>query len=55
MGRAPVTLIGDNLFAFSTREGMGILIHENSMDTKFREVTEIKVCRALLNWVFSSY
>lgn len=44
MGRAPVNLIGDDLFAFSNREGMDILIHENNSETNFKEVAVIKVC-----------
>lgn len=55
MGRAPVTLIGDNLLAFSTREGLGILIHENNAEAKFKEVTKIGVCRVLLISMLDQY
>lgn len=48
MGRAPVTVVSDKLFAFGTRDGMGILIHENSIENAFKEVTKIEVSIVLL-------
>ncbi|KAL1491460.1 hypothetical protein ABEB36_012057 [Hypothenemus hampei] len=41
MGRAPVTLIGDNLFAFATREGKEIQLHENNIESGFKQVARI--------------
>lgn len=43
MGRAPVTLIGDKLFAFATREGKEIQLHENSVESGFKQVARITV------------
>ncbi|CAG9766836.1 unnamed protein product [Ceutorhynchus assimilis] len=41
MGRAPVTLIGENLFAFATREGKEIQLHENNVQSRFKQVARI--------------
>lgn len=43
MGRTPVTLIGDKLFAFATREGKEIQLHENSVESGFKQVARITV------------
>lgn len=43
MGRAPVALIGDDLFAFVTREGKEILLHENDMASGFKQVARVRV------------
>ncbi|KAF7268834.1 hypothetical protein GWI33_018178 [Rhynchophorus ferrugineus] len=41
MGRAPVTLIGDKLFAYSTREGKEIVINENNIVNNFKYAARI--------------
>lgn len=42
MGRAPVTLFGDK-FAFTSRSGRDIIVHENSKDTQFNLIADVKV------------
>ncbi|CAH1967558.1 unnamed protein product [Acanthoscelides obtectus] len=42
MGRAPIALIGDKLFAYVSREGMDICINENNPASKFKLVTKVK-------------
>ncbi|ENN79626.1 hypothetical protein D910_06065, partial [Dendroctonus ponderosae] len=41
MGRAPVAIIGDHLFAFITREGKEIQLHENSIKSAFKPVARV--------------
>ncbi|XP_030755745.1 uncharacterized protein LOC115882061 [Sitophilus oryzae] len=48
MGRAPATLIGKNLFAYSTREGREVVIHENNLEKNFKAVARITECSDLL-------
>ncbi|VEN33883.1 unnamed protein product [Callosobruchus maculatus] len=42
MGRAPISLIGDKLFAYISREGMDICINENNPTSRFKLVTQVK-------------
>lgn len=42
VGRAPITLIGDKL-VFTSRSGKDILVHENSAESHYKQVTELKV------------
>ncbi|XP_076258865.1 uncharacterized protein LOC143195515 isoform X2 [Rhynchophorus ferrugineus] len=46
MGRAPVTLIGDKLFAYSTREGKEIVINENNIVNNFKYAARITLIEA---------
>lgn len=41
-GRAPVTLVEDRIF-FTSRSGKDILVHQNSEDVQFKQITEAKV------------
>lgn len=42
VGRAPLTIAGDKL-VFTSRSGKDLLVHENSDDVQFKQVTELKV------------
>ncbi|KAJ8952922.1 hypothetical protein NQ318_006539 [Aromia moschata] len=42
MGRGPLTLMGDQLFAFVSREGKDIIVHENCDETHYREITRVQ-------------
>lgn len=42
MGRAPVCVSGDKL-CFCSRTGKDLLLHENSRDLQFKELSQVKV------------
>ncbi|KAJ8959946.1 hypothetical protein NQ317_002011 [Molorchus minor] len=48
MGRAPLTLIGDKLFAFSSRDGKDIIVHENNDHTHYKEVAKIEAAHNMV-------
>ncbi|XP_050304053.1 myosin heavy chain kinase D-like isoform X2 [Anthonomus grandis grandis] len=49
MGRAPVTLIGDKLFAFITREGKEIQLHEICVESGFKPVARMTGSEMIIN------
>lgn len=42
MGRGPITLIGSDLFGFTSREERDIIIHENSKKSAFKELSKVE-------------
>ncbi|KAJ8953357.1 hypothetical protein NQ314_007366 [Rhamnusium bicolor] len=42
MGRAPITLVGDKLFSFASREGKDIIIHENNDAAHYKPLTKVE-------------
>lgn len=43
VGRAPVTLVGSQLFAFTSREGKDIIVNENNDQSHFKPVSKVEV------------
>ncbi|KAJ8981542.1 hypothetical protein NQ317_009801 [Molorchus minor] len=48
MGRGPIALVGEVLFAFVSRNGKDIVIHENKEDVHFRELTQVQGAHELI-------
>lgn len=42
VGRAPVTLVGNQLFAFTSREGKDIILNENNDQSHFKPITKVE-------------
>lgn len=42
VGRAPIAVVGDNII-FTSRSGKDIIVHENSTESHFIQITELKV------------
>lgn len=54
MGRAPVCVSGDYL-CFASRNGKDLLIHENSEESGFKQVAEVKVSNKYKHCVSNIY
>ncbi|KAJ8959947.1 hypothetical protein NQ317_002012 [Molorchus minor] len=48
MGRGPITLVGDLMFAYVARNGKDIVIHENKDSAHYREIANVQGAHELV-------